>query len=225
MTSTTGVARHSLTVMLFPWGRGHHHSINQTLCSVFFGGGEWLGNFILPPPPLWWKMYIFFFSNILLESAFQMAELLQILSPARVNAQVSTLQVFYWLQQQGSGQAFWLPGCTAHSKVCLPITGYTGGWDSSQVPGHLMLDPTHPQRCFGLWMDVCFTVKVGGDKKEECGVPRSRSGIVTALVLLMQWPGLWTSVCQGHSQKVREGGPSYTTVMLISLDNAICFWI
>ena len=68
-------------------------------------------------------------------------------------------------QPRGAGTSTLSPaGSTAGTEVHLPMTWCTGRWDSSQVPSHMVLDPTIPTETL-LFVEGCWIFVVEGRKK------------------------------------------------------------
>lgn len=155
----TGVVGHSLTALLFPWGRGHHHLTVQHCAGLPWVRAALLKLF-LPTSLHQWH------ARIPLQEV-RKAGLLKCLSCLWISAQVSTLQAFSQLWQKVLGQVCFSSGSTVHAKVCLPLAGYTDGWDSSYVPWHMVLDATAPTKAL-LFMNKCLTFYwKGGTKKRN----------------------------------------------------------
>lgn len=72
--------------------------------------------------------------------------------------------------EMGVGRIAGSIGSAACTDVCLPITGCTGGRDSSQVPWQMALVPITPKGTFVLgWVSNSLFKK--GDEKEELPIP------------------------------------------------------
>ena len=55
-------------------------------------------------------------------------------------------------------------GSSTGIKICMPITSYIGGWDSSWIPCYMVLIPQLPQRHYCLLIDAKLLLLWGRQK-------------------------------------------------------------